>query len=46
MIFDEFEQFGGADSGIPWRLAKVPVLKRQAAEQILHFLRLNVTNGR
>lgn len=37
MIFDEFEQFGGADSGIPRRLAKVPVLKRQAAEQILHF---------
>ena len=38
MGLDEFEEFGGTDTCIPGRLAVIPVMKGQAAEQVLHLV--------
>ena len=36
MILDEVEELGWTDSCIPWRLPKIPVLEKEAADQVLH----------
>jgi hypothetical protein len=49
VLCDEFDQFWWADACIPWRLAEIPILKKQAAEQVLHLnyhAALNVIVGR
>jgi hypothetical protein len=36
--FNEFYEFGWTDARVPGRLAKVQVIKGEAAKQVLHFL--------
>jgi hypothetical protein len=38
VVLDEVEEFRRADTCIPGRLPKIPVMKKKAAEQVLHFL--------
>ena len=36
MILNEVEEFWWADPGVPRRLSEVPVMEKEAAEQVLH----------
>jgi len=38
VVLDEVKEFWWADACIPRRLPEVPVMEKEAAEQILHFL--------
>ena len=37
VVLDEVKEFRWADACIPRRLPKIPVMKKQAAKQVLHF---------
>jgi hypothetical protein len=37
VVLDEVKEFRWADACIPGRLPKIPVMKKEAAKQVLHF---------
>ncbi len=37
VVLDEVKEFWWTDACIPWRLTKIPVMKKEAAKQVLHF---------
>ena len=37
VVLDEVKEFRWTDACIPWRLTKIPVMKKKAAKQVLHF---------
>ena len=37
VVLDEVKEFGWTDACIPRRLTKIPVMKKEAAKQVLHF---------
>jgi hypothetical protein len=38
MVLYKIKEFGRAHARIPWRLPKIPVMEKKAAEQVLHLL--------
>lgn len=46
VFFNEFDQFRRTDARIPGRLAEVPILKQDASEQGLHFVRFKCHRGK
>lgn len=37
VVLDKVKEFRWTDARIPWRLPKIPVMEKEAAEQVLHF---------